>query len=281
MVGFALFLAAVLIVAGIVLPIVAIVRTARIRHLELRIAGLEAAVRRLMEGTAPAPTPQAAIAEPVPEPEPPPLPIVPAAPEPVTARPAEHLDVVIGQKWIGWVSILLIFCAAGFFLKYAFENRWIGELGRVALGVTTGLVFAWIGYQRYRMGWRYLSQVLTAGGITILYLSVYGAFGYYHLVPQRTAFAFLVILVVEAHLLALAYDARSIAVMALAGGFLAPLLLSTGRDQYGVLFTYIVVLDLGMLLVVMARRWRWLGSLAYVATMVIFWGWYSEHYHTE
>jgi len=77
-----------------------------------------------------------------------------------------------------------------------------------------------------------------------LYLSVYGAFAYYHLVDQRTAFIFLAILVAEAHLLAMEYDAPSVAVLALVGGFLVPLLLSTGRDQYRVLFTYIGILDL-------------------------------------
>ena len=203
-------------------------------------------------------------------------------PAPLAApRPPEHLETVIGQKWIGWVAVVLIFCAVAFFLKYAFENRWIGELGRVTLGVVVGLVFAWGGLERHRKGWRYLSQVLTGGGITILYLSVYGAFGYYHLVDQRAAFVFLAILVAEAQLLALAYDARPIAVMALAGGFLAPVLLSTGRDQYAVLFTYIAVLDLGMLLAVMARRWRWIGSLAYAATQLLFWAWYGEHYHPD
>jgi uncharacterized membrane protein len=196
-------------------------------------------------------------------------------------RPAEHLETVIGQKWVGWVAVVLIFFAVGFFLKYAFENRWIGELGRVALGVAVGLVLVWNGLQRHRKGWRYLSQVFTGGGITILYLSVYGAFGYYHLVGARAAFLCLAILVVEAHLLALVYNARSIAVMALAGGFLTPVLLSTGRDQYPILFTYIAVLDLGMLLAVMRRRWRWIGSLAYAATQLLFWAWYGQHYHPE
>lgn len=43
------------------------------------------------------------------------------------------------------MAILLIFAATVFFLKYAFDNRWIGELGRVILGVAAGLalVGAW------------------------------------------------------------------------------------------------------------------------------------------
>jgi uncharacterized membrane protein len=191
------------------------------------------------------------------------------------------MEVVIGQQWVGWIAVALIFCAAAFFLKYAFENRWVGELGRVALGIAVGLAFIGGGLERYRKGWRNLSQILTAGGIAILYLSVYGAFGYYHLVEQRSAFICLAILVAGADLLALAYNARAVAEMALAGGFLVPILLSTGRDQYTVLFTYIGVLDLGMLGAVIARRWRWIASLAYVGTQCLFWAWYGEHYHSE
>jgi len=290
-VGVGILLALLLVGVTIVLPIVAIVRTAGIRHLEARLAGVEAALLRMVtEKTAsetraspapqPAPEPVAAAPPPTPAPvTPAPEPVTPVTPAP--PAPDDHMETVIGQKWVGWVAVVLIFCAVAFFLKYAFENRWIGELGRVTLGMVIGLVFAWSGLERYRKGWRYLSQILTGGGITILYLSVYGAFGYYHLVNQRAAFVFLVVLVVEAQLLALAYDARAIAVMALAGGFLVPILLSTGRDQYATLFTYIAVLDAGVLLAVMRRRWQWIGSLAYVATQLLFWAWYGQHYHPD
>jgi len=197
------------------------------------------------------------------------------------AAPAEHLEQVIGGKWLGWVAILLIFGATVYFLKLAFENRWIGELGRVMIGVAASLALVWLGNERHRKQWRYLSQILTGGGIAILYLSVYGAFGYYHLIGQRAAFVFLAILVAEAFLMAVWYDAPSIAVMALGGGFLVPILLSTGRDQYATLFTYIALLDLGMLGVVAVRRWRWIGSLAYLGSQLLFWSWYAEHYHSE
>lgn len=295
-IGALIALFALVILGGLVaLPIVAIVRTGRIRDLEQRLARLEAAMQAVAVPPPPpvpqpGPVPLTPVATPafIPVPQPAPVPFTPAPapasiPEfsPIDHQTTEHLELVIGRRWIGLVAISLIVVATAFFLKYAFENRWIGELGRVAMGVLAGLTLAWSGYRQRGGRWRYLSQVLTGGGVVILYLSVYGAFAYYHLVDQRTAFIFLAILVAEAHLLALEYDAPSIAVLALAGGFLVPLLLNTGRDQYGVLFTYIGVLDLGMLGVVIARSWRWIGSLAYGGTQLLFWGWYNEHYHPE
>jgi uncharacterized membrane protein len=191
------------------------------------------------------------------------------------------LESIIGEKWLGWLAILLIFCAAAFFLKYAFENRWIGERGRVALEITAGLAFLAVGWDRHQKQWRYLAEVFTAGGITILYLSIYGAFGYYHLLDQRTAFALLALVVAGGHVIALSYRAPAIAMVALAGGFFVPVLLSTGSDQHAVLFAYIVLLDLGVLGAVIAREWRWIGSLAFLGTQTLFWGWYSEYYQVE
>jgi uncharacterized membrane protein len=290
---------AALVVCCFVLPIIAFVRSGRIRNLEGRIAEVEADLRRLdrerrgFEIPPPLVAPSVGAAPPVaatPPSLPPPLPPPFPPPEPPphhvpvsfpTRPPSPNLETVIGQKWLGWVAMVLIFGSIAFFLKYAFENRWIGELGRVTLGVIVGLGFLWSGLDRHRRGWKYLSQVLTGGGITILYLSVYGASGYYHLLDQRSAFVFLAILVIEAHLLASVYNARSIAIMAILGGFLVPILLSTGRDNYVVLFTYIGVLDLGVLALVMARRWNWIGSLAYAGTQLLFWSWHSEHYHPD
>jgi uncharacterized membrane protein len=275
--------AVAIVVAIIVLPIVAIVRTNRIYRLEQRIAHLEAMLAPTVAPVvapvvAPAPTPPTPVEAPL-------VPGAPAAtPTALPVRPprsSESLELAIGRRWVGLVAIALIVIATAFFLKYAFENRWIGELGRVTLGVCAGLTMVRTGYRRHGQSWRYLSQILTGGGIVILYLSVYGAFAYYHLLDQRAAFLFLAILVAEAHMLALTYRAPSISVLALAGGFLVPLLLSTGRDNYFALFTYIVILDLGMLGVVIVRSWRWIGSLAYVSTQLLFWGWYSEHYHPE
>jgi uncharacterized membrane protein len=272
-------LALALVIGLLVLPIVAIARTGRIRELERRIAYLEAVNAARVRASLPS-VPVEAPQPLIPPAETPPLAVpnhAPVAPPPS----AEHLELVIGRRWVGLAAIALIVVATAFFLKYAFENRWIGELGRVTLGVVVGLTFVWAGYKRHGRRWRYLSEVLTGGGVVILYLSVYGAFAYYHLVDQRTAFLFLAILVAESHLLALRYRAPSIAILALLGGFLVPVLLSTGHDNYSVLFTYIGILDLGVLGVVIVRSWIWIGSLAYVGTQFLFWGWFNEHYHPE
>jgi len=203
-----------------------------------------------------------------------------AEPAPVFApapKSAADLESIIGRRWVGWIAIGLILFATAFFLKYAFDNRWIGELGRVAIGVAAGLGLTLLGFKYHRRGWRIFSQILTAGGIVLVYLSVYAAFGYYHLLTQKAAFVYLIILVAQAAGLAILYDARAIAMMALIGGFLAPVLLRSDRDQYRTLFGYLAILDVSAL--ALPKRWIGVNSLAFVGTHLLFWMWYGERYH--
>lgn len=204
----------------------------------------------------------------------------PAVPGPsIRTFQADQIESIIGRRWVGWAAIALILFATAFFLKYAFDNRWIGELGRVAIGITFGVVLSVLGYRYHRRSWRIFAQILTAGGIVLLYVSVYAAFGYYHLINQKVAFGYLAILIAEAAGLALVYNAPAIAIMALSGGFLTPLLLHSDRDQYLSLFGYIIALDIGAL--ALLKHWRGLSSLAFFGTHVLFWLWYEENYHSQ
>lgn len=186
---------------------------------------------------------------------------------------------MIGRRWVGWIAVSLILFAAAFFLKYAFENRWIGELGRVAIGIASGIGFCLAGLKYHRRGWRIFSQILTAGGIVLLYLSTYAAFGYYNLIGQRTAFFYLIVLIAETAALALIYNAPAIAIMALLGGFLNPLLLHSERDQYRSFFAYLLAIDVGAL--ALLKHWRGLSSVAYFGSQFLFWTWYTERYHPQ
>ena len=212
-----------------------------------------------------------------PPPSPPPVSTSAGFGSPSQTMHAAQIESIIGRRLLGWAAVGLILFATAFFLKYASDNRWIGELGRVAIGVAAGVGMTGFGFKFHRRGWRVFAQILTAGGVVLLYLSVYAAFGYYHLATQQAAFIFLAILVAEAALLAFLYDAPAIAIMALIGGFLNPLLLHSDRDQYVSLFGYITALDIGAL--ALLKRWRGLSSLAFAGTHLLFWLWYDDSYH--
>ena len=266
-----------------------------VQELTARVARLEAAVWQQPVVAPPVETLRAEVQErPKPAVPSPPIPTAPppskaveqtsqpGQPPPFSTTPArtinaQELESIIGRRWLGWAAVALILFATAFFLKYAFDNRWIGELGRVAIGVTAGVILAALGYRYHKRKWRVFSQILTAGGVVLLYLSAYASFGYYHLATQKAAFVYITILIAEAAGLALLYDAPAVAVMALIGGFLNPILLRSDRDQYRSFFGYIFALDIGTL--ALLKQWPGLSSLAFFGTHLLFWLWYGDNYH--
>ena len=263
--------------------------TQQVEQLNLRIRQLE---ERLASGvvTPPPITGPPPDTEQAPQPVTPPVLVPSSVPTPVTTTPpaatppaatrtANDIESMIGRRWVGWAAVSLILFATAFFLKYAFENRWIGEVGRVTIGIAGGVLMTSLGFRYFKRGWRIFAQMLTGGGVGLLYLSAYAAFGYYHLVPQKAAFVFLAILIAEAAALAVLYEAPAIAIMALVGGFLTPLLLHSDRDHHLALFGYLIAIDIGALAVL--KRWRGLRTIAFLGTHILFWLWYDEHYHEQ
>jgi uncharacterized membrane protein len=289
-----------LILACPVLAIVAYVRARRVDELSQRVARLESAVRSLASGAvaAPRPAPSPAVA---------PLAVAPAgvsAPpqiaKPILSPPAEApveailvagattatedwlgWEFLIGRKALGWIAVVVLIFATGFFLRYAFANRWIGPVGQIALGATAGVVLVAAGGRCQRTGRRVFAQMLAAAGIVLVYLATYSAFGFYHLIDQQTAGLFLFLVVVESALLALGFDAPAIAIMALVGGLLTPLLMHADRDQYVSLFLYLGMLNAGTIGLLLVRAWWGVGTLALAGTHALFWAWYFENYHPE
>ncbi len=204
----------------------------------------------------------------------------PAAPEtaasPVRGRP--DWETRVGQRWMTWAGGLILFLGAAFFVRYAFENQWIGPAGRVSLGIALGIALLLAGGRFARRGYRALAQGVMGSGLAILYVSTFAGFSLYRLFPQAAAFAAMVLFTVLGLTLAVAHDALSMAVLAVLGGFLTPLLVSTGRDARDVLFAYLAVLDLGVLLVAFFRRWRPLDVLAFAGTISLYAGWFAEFY---
>lgn len=201
--------------------------------------------------------------------------------EQVSAAPASsglELESLIGGRWFNLIGTAAVILGVGFFLKLAFDQGWIGPTGRVMIGVVIGVGMLVGGDRLTSRGYRTYSQGLFGGGIAILYLSIFAAFARYELISQVTAFGLMSLVTATAVLLAARYDALAIAILGLIGGFLTPVMLSTGRDNQTGLFTYIVLLDLGVLAVAYWKQWRSLNYLAFWSTVLMSAGWYLEHY---
>ena len=263
---------------------------------ELRTAGIRAAGAR-ETGAAPAPTPAEATPAPAateaPEPAAPASPATtpepaPAAPVPAPAAtlaaalaaPAdtETLEARIGSRWLLYVGVAAIVVATSYFVKLAFDSRWITETMRVSIGAAGGLALAWVGGRFVRAGFAVYGQMLIGGGVAILYLAVYAAFNFYALVGQPAAFGLMLAVTVFAAWLADRHRSQGLAVMAVGGGFLTPFLVGSRTDAQVPLFGYDAFLVAGTAALARRRDWPILNLVGYWLTVVTVSGWLLAFY---
>ncbi|MFZ3253526.1 MAG: DUF2339 domain-containing protein [Syntrophales bacterium] len=192
------------------------------------------------------------------------------------------LENAIGTRWIGRIGVLAILFGVAFFLKYSFDNKLIGETGRVMLGIFCGAAFIGAGeYLQKKKHMGLYGQMLSAGGLAVLYLALYAAFALYHLIPAPLATAGMLAITSTGMTLSIRYSTYSLAAIALLGGFLTPIMLSTGQNQPLTLFGYILLLDIGTLLLLRFRQWPSLVAASLFGTVFLYFGWHSEFYNND
>jgi uncharacterized membrane protein len=202
----------------------------------------------------------------------------PGGPEPPGAGVGQW-EGRLGGTWLSRVGAVLFLLGVGFFLKHAFERDWVGPKGRVLAGLVAGVVML-AGGMRLAGGATYAvpAQSLIAVGIGILYLSLYAAHAFYELVGAPAAFVALALVTAVGFATALRLGSGALAILATLGGLLTPIMLDTDTDAAAALFTYLAILDLGVLLVSFRRRWLGLALLAFAGTELLYWGWLDRWY---
>jgi uncharacterized membrane protein len=288
-------------------------------NLSKRIRALEAELSSLKTKPEPAPTripePRAATApppEPKPEPEPavgprpsfvehtpPPLPAPlvvqqavartakpPAAVAPESDAPPHEpfsLERFMGVKLFAWLGGVAMFFGVIFFVKYAFENNLIPPAVRIALGFISGTALLAGGFFIHRNPrYQVLAQAFCATGVLILYGVSFAAHAIYHFAafgPVST-FVLMALITLVAFLIAVRLNALVVAVLGMLGGFLTPVLLSTGHDNVFGLFGYIALLDIGLIAVARHANWRYLTAAAAAGTAMIQVGWYEQYFQS-
>lgn len=190
-------------------------------------------------------------------------------------------EIKFGQKWLLIAGVVLTVLAVGWFLKYSFEKNWVTPAGRVAMSYLTAMAFLGCGEFFRRKDFETFGLYLIGGGIATLYFSTFAAFQIYHLLSQGPAFGVMILVTLLAGCLALVYDTKWLALLGLIGGFLTPVILSTGQDNQVVLMTYMVILNAGILSIAFFKQWRLLNYLGLFFTWTLFSGWFFEHYELQ
>lgn len=193
----------------------------------------------------------------------------------------KDIESTIGLVWFNRIGLLALFLGVAFFLKYAFDNRWIGELGRVILGLMAGFGMIVGSEFTRRKNYTVISQGLHGGGIGILYLSIFAAFGFYHLIGVVPAFLFMSVVTLYCGFWSTRTDWVSSAVIGVIGGFLTPFLIGLDKIAPSILFSYVVLLDLGIVFISFYKNWKALNIGSFFLTYTVYYSWYTVSYKPD
>ena len=189
----------------------------------------------------------------------------------------------MGVKGFAWIGGFALFLGVVFGIQYSYAHHLISPELQAAFGFLIGLGLLVGGVVMSRKNYPALSQTLCATGVVILYAVTFACRSIYHFEffgPIPT-FLLMVLITATAFLIAVRLNALVVAILGMLGGFLTPVLLSTGQDNPLGLFGYIAILDAGLILVALHRRWFFLTALGAVGTVFIQIGWAGKFFTAE
>ncbi|MFN0254276.1 DUF2339 domain-containing protein [Pedobacter ureilyticus] len=183
----------------------------------------------------------------------------------------------IGENLISKIGILILIIGVGIGAKYAIDNQLISPLTRIILGYLVGaglMAFA----IKLKAKYEKFSAVLMSGAIAIMYFITYAAYDFYALIPQALAFVLMVIFTSFTVVAAIRYNRQIIAHIGLVGAYAVPFLLSDGSGKVGVLFTYMAIINIGILVISFKKYWKPLFYASFALTWIIFLSWLLNSY---
>ncbi len=229
-------------------------------------------------------TPPAAAEKPAPVSHP--QPVAPAVPCPpilplkptLPKLPSVGLEQKIGTTVALIAGIITVIVGVGFFLKYIYDHAYFGPTARVCVVAGGGLLAMAIGEITRRRGYEIVAKGTTALGFALLYAAVFSASRVYMLIEMQTAFVLAMAITAGAMAYAVALNEVIIAFLSLLGGYLSPIIVSTGQNLAMPLFSYLLALAAGALACAMFRRWRAVNWIAMIGTYLLFTGWFEKFY---
>jgi len=178
------------------------------------------------------------------------------------------------------IGAVVLFIGVAYLMRYAYEHSLVPLELRLAGAAFGGIVLLGFGW-RLRARTDTYGLILQGVGLAILYLTVFAASRLYGLVPMGAAFPMLIVLVAGASVLSVLQRSQALAIFSMSGGFLAPVLTSTGEGSHVALFSYYALLNAGILAMAWFQHWRWLNWTGFVFTFVIGASWGYEYYQPE
>ncbi len=186
-------------------------------------------------------------------------------------------EFLFGGNLMVRVGVVVLLFGFAFLVKYASARDLVPLEIRLAAAFAAGIGLLILGWRLRSKRFGY-AMTLQGGGIGVMYLTLFAAARLFHMVPLPLTFGVMVGLVVFSGILAVLQNAAAMAVLGAAGGFLAPVLLSTGTGSHVMLFSYYAMLNTGIFGIAWFKAWRWLNLLGFIFTFGIGSAWGMQYY---
>jgi len=191
------------------------------------------------------------------------------APRQVAITPArEGLENFVGLKLIQVAGIVVLVAGLAIGVKYAIDREMISEAARIGLAYLAGVILFFLSH-RLRRSYTTLSAILFSGAMASAYFTTYAAFGYYQLLSAPVAFIIMVIITALTTYQAIRYEKQQIAILGMIGAYGIPFFISTHNERITLLFTYMLVINSGILYLAFRRRWRVMTMLALCCSWIM------------
>ncbi|MCF1714635.1 DUF2339 domain-containing protein [Flavihumibacter sp. RY-1] len=200
-------------------------------------------------------------------------------PTPTIVKPKEKSDweKFIGENLINKIGIVITVIGVAIGAKYAIDKELISPLTRIILGYLVGLGL--LGFSiKLKPKYESFSAVLLSGAMAVMYFITYTAYSLYELFPQWFAFLLMLLFTVFTVVASLHYNRQVIALIGLVGAYAVPFLLSEGSGKVGILFSYMAIINLGILSIAVKKYWKPLYYAAFGFTWIIYASWFSFFY---
>ncbi|EDP98311.1 DUF2339 domain-containing protein [Kordia algicida OT-1] len=188
-----------------------------------------------------------------------------------------NIEKFIGENLLNKIGILITIIGVSIGVKYSIENDLISPLTRIILGYISGITLLGFGI-KLKKDYENYSAVLVSGAIAVMYFITYAAHSFYGIIPQIPAFIMMVIFTVFGVVTAIHYNRQVIAHIGLVGAYAIPFLLSNDSGNVLVLFSYITIINIGILVISYKKYWKLLYCSAFVLTWLTYFSWYVFEY---
>jgi len=187
---------------------------------------------------------------------------------------------IFGGNTLVKVGSLILFLGLAFLLRYAAGQITIPiewRYGGVAASAFALLGFGW----KLRENRRDYALILQGLAVGVMYLTILASMKLHPLLPAEMGFVMLVIVSACSAVLAVKQNSLALAIAGSLGGFAAPILSSTGGGSHISLFSYLALLDAGIVAVAWFRAWRVLNLLGFIGTFGLFMAWFVKRWQIE